>query len=179
MNEAPEARAEAHRRRLAAAKKYQPQRIKLLLVAEAPPADLERYFYFEGPESADPLFESVCYVLFEAKPAGEKAPYLGALRRRGVCLIELEPGPSGEAKHAESARWLPLRVETYAPGAIVCIGEAVFRAARDELTRAGLPLVPQAVPSPGGADATAFARDFRRALIKGGLERLIRPLRKA
>src|SRR5262249_52401005 len=98
----------AHRRRQAAATKYQPNRIKLLLVAEGPPDDLSRSFYFEQGDD-DGLFEHVARILFEEPPRpGDKAIYLKELKRRGVFLIDLKPdAPLGNSKHAELAEWLP------------------------------------------------------------------------
>jgi hypothetical protein len=37
----------ARRRREELSAKYRPDQVRLLLVAEAPPTDLSRYFYFE------------------------------------------------------------------------------------------------------------------------------------
>jgi hypothetical protein len=45
----------ASRRRAQAAKKYRPAFVKLLLVAEAPPSALDRYFYFEVVATQDSL----------------------------------------------------------------------------------------------------------------------------
>ena len=46
----------ARRRRDRAARKYRPKQVELLLVAEAPPAALDRYFYFEDVREQDSLF---------------------------------------------------------------------------------------------------------------------------
>jgi hypothetical protein len=166
----------AHHHRQAAAQKYQPNRIKLLLVGEAPPEDPSRYFYFEHGD--DELFEHVARVLFETPPVGDdKTPYLKELKRRGVFLIDLKPdGPLGEAKHVELAEWLPLRVETLAPETIVLIGSAVYRAAHPVLEKRELPVVDQSVPYPAAGKEKPFAIDFTKALVKAGLERLIRPM---
>jgi hypothetical protein len=40
--------------RQAAAAKYRPEKVRLLLVAEAPPGDESRYFYFEDVTRASP-----------------------------------------------------------------------------------------------------------------------------
>src|SRR6185503_13396991 len=63
---------EAWNRRRTAAKKYQPNRVRLLLVAEAPPAEESLYFYFEDHGSREALFDEVCAVLFEETAAGNK-----------------------------------------------------------------------------------------------------------
>jgi hypothetical protein len=54
--------------REAAARKYIPKRVDLLLVAEAPPAADDRYFYFEHVHSDDWLFLGVAEVLLGEKP---------------------------------------------------------------------------------------------------------------
>jgi hypothetical protein len=41
------------RRRDAAARRYRPETIQLLLIAEAPPSALDRYFYFEDVPDHD------------------------------------------------------------------------------------------------------------------------------
>jgi hypothetical protein len=177
-SEASEAeRLKARRRRHDAARRYQPKRVKLLLIAEAPPDELDSYFYFEGN---DELLEPVCYVLFEESPTGDRTPYLKALRRRGIFMIELKPDdPIEDSKHAELAAWLPLRVEALEPEKIVCVGTAVYRAASPVLEQAGLPIVPLAVECASDGQEAEFARTFRQALVKAGLEKLIKPLSAA
>src|SRR5436189_5868257 len=82
---------EAWARRRVAERKYKPNRIRLLLVAESPPADEGRYFYFEDAPALDELFEEVCGVLFEEKPGPDQATALKELRRRGVFVVDLKP----------------------------------------------------------------------------------------
>jgi len=172
--------AEAFRRRRAAAHKYRPTRVRLLLVAAAPPDDPACYFYFESADSHDPLFDQIGYVLFEEEPAGPKEPYLKVLRRRGVFVIELDPGaPVGEGTRADPEKWLAMRIDPLQPEHIVAIGREVHAAAAPELERAGLPLVPEIVPFSPRTDRAEFAREFRHALVKAGLEKLIRPLAPA
>ena len=54
--------ATALRRRRRTAERYKPAEIDLLLVAEAPPGALDRYFYFEDVREQDGLFRYVCGV---------------------------------------------------------------------------------------------------------------------
>ena len=72
----------ARARRETEAFRYKPDRIDLLLVAEAPPASLDRYFYFDDVSEQDSLFRYVCRgVLGKEEPAsGERVP---ALERPG------------------------------------------------------------------------------------------------
>jgi hypothetical protein len=73
-----------------AAKKYQPSKVKLLIVAEAPPCATDRYFYFENVDRHDWLFRYVWEGLTGTKPErDEKAKHLAALRDAGVFLIDL------------------------------------------------------------------------------------------
>jgi len=52
--------------------KYKPTEIKVVIVAEAPPESLERFFYFENVKIADFLFLGISEVLYPK----EKANYL-------------------------------------------------------------------------------------------------------
>ena len=172
--------AEAFRRRRAAAQKWQPKRVHLLLVAPAPPDDPTQYFYYESANSHDPLFDSVGYVLFEEEPSGPKEPYLKLLRRRGVFVIELDPrAPVGEGTQSDPEQWLAMRIDPLQPEHIVTLGREVHAAAAKELERAGLPLVPVVVPFSPRGDRAEFARELRHALVKAGLEKLIKPLAPA
>lgn len=166
----------ARNRRRAAAASHQPKPIRLLLVAESPPEELDRYFYFDGPE-LDPLFEGVCEVLFEEKPdPGRASDYLKQLRRRGLFAIELRPdGTDLGAKQQDSVGWLVIRCEDLQAEHIVLVGTAVYRAAYPALAKADLPVVDVKVDFPSTDRQSEFRRQLRTALVKAGLENLIRP----
>ena len=67
--------------RARAAKKYRPASVKLLLVAEAPPSALDRYFYFEVVPTQDSLFRYVARAILKVEPTrANKAELLGRLR---------------------------------------------------------------------------------------------------
>ena len=57
-------------RRRAAAARYRPANIDLLLVAEAPPNESGRYFYFEDVRRHDDLFRYVSRVLLVGSRRG-------------------------------------------------------------------------------------------------------------
>jgi len=163
-------------RRKAVARPYQPKRIRLLVVAEAPPADEERYFYFEGAATTDPLFEEVCAVLFEARPAGDKAPYLRELRRRGVFVIEAMPDLAGADRPlGPYVAPLLLNLDTLAPEKIILVTARVYDAVHPQAKK--LPVVDVRIPFGASPDQPEFRQAFRRALVRAGLERLIRPVR--
>jgi hypothetical protein len=163
-------------RRREAARSYQPKRVRLLLLAESPPSD-DRYFYFEDEATADNLFEDVCEVILEAKPRGNKAPYLKELRRRGVFLAEVKPDAprSGEALGPYVGPLL-LNVGTLAPEKIVIITTDAYDAAYAKLKQAGLPVVDVRVPFPATDHPPEFRQRFRQALVRADLEKLIRPM---
>ena len=49
-------------------KKYKPEVIKTVIIAEAPPDSIERFFYYEDVKTADFLFLGIVEVLYpEAK----------------------------------------------------------------------------------------------------------------
>ena len=47
------------------------------------------------------------------------------------------------------------------------------------MTRAGLPVMDVKVPFPGAGHDVEFRQKFRQALVRAGLEKLIRPLPKS
>jgi len=164
-------------RRKMAARKYQPKRIRLLLIAESPPADEARYFYFEDVDTADYLFEEVCGVLFGGKPQHDKVPYLKELRRRGIFLVDLKPdAPRQREKLGPYVAPFLLNVEMLAPKSIILIKADVYDAAYSAMKEAGLPVVDVRIPFPSTGQQVDFRQKFRQALVRGGLENLNRPL---
>src|SRR5256885_1428518 len=69
----------------------------LAMAAEAPPAALDRYFYFEHVATHDSLFRYVVRGVLGEAPTRDKAPYLDELRERGVFLIDMCEDPFAAA----------------------------------------------------------------------------------
>src|SRR3954467_13749513 len=69
----------AARERRRAAERYEPDVVDLLLVAEAPPSALDRFFYFEHVTTHDSLFRYVVRGILGETPSRDKAPYLDEL----------------------------------------------------------------------------------------------------
>ena len=89
-----DAQAPARPLRHQAAEKHRPDDVRLLLVAEAPPASLDRYFYFDDVRQQDSLFFYVVQaVLAEVPTRTAKATQLMRLRHWGVFVIDLKPDP--------------------------------------------------------------------------------------
>ena len=155
--------AAARQRRQHAARRWQPDHIELLLVAEAPPSSLDRYFYFEDVPTHDSLFRHVVEGLLGEKPTRDKAPYLDALRERGVYLIDLSVDPFDDRREA-IPRCVPdlvRRARALRPERVLLIGAGVYDGAYDALRRAGLPVVDLRLPYPGSGQQRRFLEGFR------------------
>jgi len=167
----------AWRRRREAAIKYRPKRIRLLLVAESPPAESDRYFYFEGAGAHEPLFDGVCEVLFEERPQGDKTPYLKELRRRGVFLVELKPdGPRDREALGPYVAPFVLNLYELAPERVVLVSADVHAAAFVPLKKDGREVVDVRIPFPAPGHEVKFRQALRQALVRSGLEKSIRRL---
>lgn len=81
--------------------KYMPERIKWLLIAEAPPDALDRFFYYEDVNEKDYLYVETMKVLFSSTPESDfrrmKGQYLQWFKKNGFYLIDVmdAPIPSG------------------------------------------------------------------------------------
>jgi hypothetical protein len=156
---------EARRRRARAAIKYKPDQVKLLLVAEAPPAALDRYFYFEDVRTQDSLFRYVARSIVGVEPTREnKRELLERLRDRGVFLIDLSEDPVDGSPLSNSVADLVRRAQRLKPDKIVLIKASVYDAAFAALLEAGLPVVDERVPFPGSGQQRRFEVGFTRAL---------------
>jgi hypothetical protein len=155
----------ARRRRDRAARKYLPADIKLLLVAEAPPAALDRYFYFEDVTTQDSLFRYVARVILRVEPTrSTKGELLAQLRARGVFLIDLKRDPVDAQPLADEIPQLLRRIRRLKPEKIIVIKASVFDLVRDPLISAGLSLIDERVPFPGSGQQRRFVAAFLRAL---------------
>jgi len=167
----------AWNRRRQAADAYRPKAIRLLLIAAGPPEESSHYFYFVGDDAGEPLLREVCEVLFEGPPPLDRTARLKELRRRGVFLVDLRPdAPLGDAKPSDYADWLVLRLEELRPEHVVLVHPAAYDAAYRKLTAAKWPVSDVRVPFPAAGREADFRRELRTALVREGLEKLIRPL---
>jgi len=171
----------AWKQRRAEARIYRPQRIRLLLISSAP-TDEDHHFYSPAPPQEDALFSAVGEVPFETAPRGtDRAPWLKQLRRRGVFLVEAKPnGPLTPTERLDKfVPWLVLTCQEIEPEHIILLHAAVYDAAYAALRAANLPVVKERIPEPVRGRATEFRRRLRAAIVRVGLERIIRPLAPA
>lgn len=154
--------AAARRRREQAAARYQPVRVDTLLVAEAPPSALDRYFYFEDVSIHDSLFRHVVQAVLGEKPTRDKAPYLDELRERGWFLLHMSEEPFQDRDVLPPL--LPdllVRCEELQPRRIVVVGARLFDLVRRPMREAGLPLVDVRLPYPGSGQQRRFLDGMR------------------
>jgi hypothetical protein len=154
-----------HLRRREAAARYKPAAIDLLLVAEAPPNSLDRYFYFTDVREHDNLFRYVCRVLLGHEPTRDgKNDLLKELQNSGVFLIDLKETPVDGTSLAQHVPALIERCRELAPQRIVLIKAPVFDAAYHHLKAADLPVSDVRVPFPGSGRRREFLEAFARAV---------------
>jgi len=156
----PEERA--RRRRRDAAARYRPDRVDTLLVSEAPPSALDRYFYFEDVATHDSLFRHVVEGVLGEKPTRDKAPYLDEFRERGWFLIHVSEDPFRD--RAVLPPLLPdllARCAELAPRRIIVVGAPLYDLVRGPMREAGLPLVDVRLPYPGSGQQRRFLEGFR------------------
>jgi len=160
-------------RRAEAAAAFAPKRVQLLLVAEAPPCDTSRYFYFSDVPNHDWLYVYVCRGLFGEVEIADlrrrKRDYLRALCGNGVFMIDVAPGGMSSPKLAQLRPLvsdLVARCKAIKPEAIVLIKSSVYDVAFEALRQAGLPVVDERMPFPASGQQPAFLRGFAEALAE-------------
>jgi hypothetical protein len=150
-----------------AAYKYKPTRVRLLLVAEAPPSALDRYFYFEDVREQDSLFRYVARGILGVEPTREtKRELLARLRDPGVFLIDLLVDPKADQSLDDAVPDLVRRVKVLAPDKVIVIKAGVYDAVHLALRRAGIPVVDERIPFPGSGQQRRFEEAFQRALAR-------------
>jgi hypothetical protein len=138
----------------------------VLLVAEAPPSAVDRYFYFPNVREQDSLFRYVARGMLAREPTrSNKTALLARLCDAGVFLIDLCVRPIGDAADLSyCVADLVQRASALAPEHIILIKMTVYRAALVPLQSAGLPVVDGPIPFPGSGQQLKFVESFDRAL---------------
>ncbi|HVM34101.1 MAG TPA: winged helix-turn-helix domain-containing protein [Actinomycetota bacterium] len=159
------------KKRARAAARYRPERVRLLLIAEAPPDSEERYFYLEGVRDKDSLFRYVAKGILGYVPdRASKPTALSELKDRGVFLIDASEGPLGDRSLDADPIELILRCEALQPEHIILIKVNVYDDLFAPLKAAGLPVVDVRMPFPGSGQQKRFEAAFKEALAMAGWE---------
>jgi len=163
--------------RAKAAARFRPGRVRLLLVAEAPPCDTSRYFYFDDVKNHDWLYVYVCRGLFGeveiADLRARKGEYLHALCDNGVFMIDVAPDGMSSPKLKQLKPLVPdlvSRCGAIKPESIVLIKSSVYDVAFEALRDSGLPVIDERMPFPASGQQPAFLRAFADALAETKLK---------
>jgi hypothetical protein len=156
----------ARRRRERWAREFRPEAVDLLIVAHAPPASLDRYFYFPSVPRQDSLFREVARAVLKAEPEREdKRALLRTLREAGVYLIDVSLEPLQERSAlAPLIPGLLRRIRRLDPQRIVLVKSDVYDAAFSAIRDAGLPVIDERIPFPGSGRQREFRVAFARAM---------------
>lgn len=153
-------------RRAAAAARYQPAMVDLLLVAEAHPPARTDTSTSEEVKEHDALFGETVRALLGEEPSRKKHAQLAELKRKGVFLIDLKPDPVS-GPHEDLSPYVPdlvARAQALRPSRVILIKANVFDLAFWPLRRAGLPVVQERIPFPGSGHQRRFRERMQAAL---------------
>jgi len=160
-------------KRRSAAKKHQPAHIKLLLVAEAPPCDGERYFYYENKEKKDWVYAYTWQAIAGEKPAkGDKPANLKRLRDSGVFLVDLHEEEVSKPKVKDLEPFVPelvTRIKKLNPDRVALVKASVHDAAFGALADADLPVINERIPFPASGQQKKYVEAIARAAEQAGV----------
>jgi hypothetical protein len=137
--------------------------VRHLLIAEAPPSALDRYFYFPVVSTQDSLFREVARAVLSVEPTREnKRDLLKGLQAEGVFLIDAVAEPV-EGRYTIETDRLIARVLRLRPEKVTIIKSGVYDRIAVPLREAGIPVVPIRIPFPGSGQQVKFRDAFKRA----------------
>lgn len=157
-----------------AARKYKPDRTRVLFVAEAPPNSIERYFYYEDVTEGDWLWIALMKTLYgaewgrtkEERPKKEK--WLNRFRGDRFQLIDAVKKPifGSPAKQTQLIRSAAAEriseIKEINPEQVVLIKRTVHDALYADLKKAGVPVVnAHPLPFPSSGRQKQFQDEFR------------------
>jgi hypothetical protein len=157
--------------------KYKPHSIRVLIIAEAPPCALDRFFYFEDVKKQDSLFLEIMALLYpdqkeqylaSGRATELKQDLLKNFQSDGYWLIDLSEIPtsiSGDPSDAEIKillAKLKKLIDKNVP--IILIKSNVYDACFETLKANGYNVINERLPFPGSGQQRVFREKFRRAL---------------
>ena len=161
-----------------ARQKYKPDSVKYLLIAEAPPNSIERYFYYENVRNHDHLFLGVAQALYPdhkkeflaSRPSNTiKSSILLKLKADGFYLLDLSELPCS-LMTGDLHSQLPSLVERIEGVAdktikIILIKASVYDTAFQFLQQQGFEnVVDVRIPFPSSGNQKLFQAGFYKAL---------------
>lgn len=160
-----------------ARKNYQPEKVKYLLIAEAPPDNVERFFYYESVSKHDYLFLGVIGVLYpeikneylaNKRDKGIKRKALVKLKDDGFYLLDLFEMPlscSG-GNYTNQVESLTKRIDEVIEEdtVIILIKVTVYDAVFSALIERYENVVNERIPFPAQGGQKVFHQKFSNAL---------------
>lgn len=151
--------------------KYKPRQIKTLLIAEAPPCNLDRFFYFEDVKVQDSLFLEIMGVLYPDKkvrylksgrPTEGKVELLEMFAEDGYLLIDLYETPVAPFSDAEAIASLLARLQKLIDKTtkLILIKANVFDLCYSSLKQKGYNVINERLPFPGSGQQKVFREKF-------------------
>ncbi len=159
-----------------ARQKYKPDRIKFLLIAEAPPkVESVRFFYFKDVHDADNLFLETMKVLYPADYSNTKSirqrkgEFLERFKNDGFYLIDASDKPMKDTRPATKKKQIEMSLPSLIEKVrslvsedtkIVLISSTVYKFCRNKLKAEGFNVINEcAIPFPIG-----WQKKFREKL---------------
>lgn len=186
VSEAPASYGTVDRSNYEAARlKYLPERIRYLLLAESPPRDLTRFFYFENVWKGDYLFLETMKVLYPSRGLGaklirsKKAQFLRQFKGDGFFLIDAVELPLGKISGSQKVE----RIREAAPSLlgrlrellaghnpeVVLISVPIYQALVHTLRKHGFKVANDApISFPAQGHQRLYREQLKRTLEKSG-----------
>lgn len=162
--------------------KYKPETVKYLLIAEAAPDSIDRFFYYENVRQHDYLFLGVAQALYpdlkdnflaSGRSSDIKTSILKTLQTNGFYLLDLSELPLSLMK-GDLTFQLPTLIENIKKvidekTKIILIKATVYDTAFSYLQQEGMRnLIDVRIPFPGQGGQTLFQQKFKEALKLAG-----------
>lgn len=158
--------------------KYRPRQIRTLILTEAPPCALDRFFYFEDVRKQDSLFLEIMGVLYprekeaylsSGRQSVLKAELLERFRDDGFWMLDLCEIPTSIAygpSYSDVKQLLNNLERTVSPDTPILMVKAnVFDLCHDILKTSGYNAINERLPFPGSGQQRVFREKFKRALL--------------
>ncbi len=157
--------------------RFKPAQISILLIAEAPPDSLDRYFYFEDVKKQDSLFLEITGLLYPEQKqrylaSGRdtilKRELLESFREDGYWLLDVSEvplsllGDSLESCVPFLLQRLEKHIDKSTP--IILIKASVYDTCLVPLVSNGYNVHNERIPFPGSGQQRVFREKFRKAV---------------
>lgn len=163
-----------------AREKYKPAKIKCLFIAEAPPDEMSRFFYYADVKTADYLFLGIINCLYpelkkkyisEKRPASVKELILRRFQEDGYYLLDLLEFPKSKYPNKDLLNAAPDLISRVAATIdkdvpIVLIKANVYKILAPVLKEQGYNVIEEQINFPSSGQQKNFAESFKVAIDK-------------